>query len=93
MLKITNNKNETLVKLTLEGKLAGEWVNELLACWRQAITGDGSTTLYVDLAGVTWVSEEGRALLREMHRNGAEMRAGNLLMSGILEEIRAENGK
>lgn len=93
MLKITNNKEETLVKLKLEGKLAGEWVRELFACWQEAVTGDGSTTLYVDLSDVTWVSEEGRALLREIHRNGAEMRAGNLLLSGILEEIRAENGK
>jgi hypothetical protein len=36
------------------------------------------------------VSEEGKALLGEMHRGGAELLAVNLLMDAIVAEICAE---
>jgi hypothetical protein len=90
MLKITNNHNGGVTTIKLEGKLAGVWVNELMSCWQQAIlTGDGKA-IRIDLAGVTWVNDEGKALLGAMHRNGAELLAANLLMAGIVAEISAE---
>jgi len=39
---------------------------------------------------VSWVSDEGKALLGEMHRRGAELLAADLLMAAIVAEICAE---
>ena len=69
------------------GRLAGAWVNELWSCWEQA--GEGAA-IRVDLTEVSWVSEEGRALLGKMHRHGAELLAADLLMDAIVAEICAE---
>lgn len=90
MLKITNNNDGGVTTFKLEGKLSGVWVNELMNCWQQAmlngLTGEGKA-IRIDLAGVTWVSDEGKALLDAMYRNGAELLAANLLMAGIVAEI------
>jgi ABC-type transporter Mla MlaB component len=90
MLKITNINDDEFTTFKLEGKLTGEWVNELKTCWQQAMmTGEGKA-LRIDLAGVTWVSGEGKALLCAIYRNGVEFLAANLLMAGIVAEISAE---
>ena len=90
MLKITNNNDDGVTTLRLEGRLAGEWVNELRSCWQQAMLSGEGKFIRIDLAGVTWVSDEGKALLGAMHHNGAELLAANLLMAGIVAEIGAE---
>ncbi len=87
MLKITTNNGAGVTTLKLEGRLAGPWVNELQSCWEQA---DESAAIRVDLTEVSWVSEEGKVLLGEMHRRGAELLAANLLMAAIVAEICAE---
>jgi hypothetical protein len=87
MLKITNNNGAGITTFKLEGRLAGAWVNELRSCWEQI--GEGAA-IRVDLTEVSWVSEEGKALLGEMHRGGAELLAVNLLMDAIVAEICAE---
>ncbi|HKQ91838.1 MAG TPA: hypothetical protein VJZ77_14190 [Blastocatellia bacterium] len=87
MLKITNNNGAGVTTFKLEGRLAGAWVNELRNCWEQA--GEGAA-IRVDLTEVSWVSEEGKALLGEMHRRGAELSAANLLMASIVAEITSE---
>jgi hypothetical protein len=90
MLKITKSSNENgVTTFKLEGKLIGVWVHELRHCWQQAMQ-HGAAHIYLDLAGVTWVSEEGKALLRAMYRNGVALLAANLLLSGIVAEISAE---
>ena len=87
MLKITNNKGAGVTTFKLEGRLAGAWVNELRNCREQS--GEGGA-IRVDLTELSWVSEEGKELLGEMHRRGAELLATNLLMASIVAEICAE---
>jgi ABC-type transporter Mla MlaB component len=87
MLKITNNNGDGGTTFKLEGKLTGAWVNELRSCWEQA---GKDAAIRVDLTEVSWVSEDGKALLGEMHRRGAKLSAENLLMAAIVAEIRAE---
>ena len=87
MLKITINNGAGVTTFNLEGRLAGAWVNELRSCWEQP--GEGAA-IRVDLTEVSWVSEEGKALLGEMHRRGAELSAANLLMAAIVAEITGE---
>lgn len=91
MLKITRNTNEHgVTTFKLEGKLIGVWVHELRRCWQQASQPGLTPTIHLDLADVTWVSEEGKALLRTMYRSGVALLAANLLLSGIVAEISAE---
>jgi hypothetical protein len=87
MLKITNKNGAGVTTFTLEGRLAGAWVNELRSCWEQA--GEGAA-IRVDLTEVSWVSEEGKELLGDMYSHGAELMAANLLMAAIVAEICAE---
>jgi hypothetical protein len=87
MLKITNNNGAGVTTFKLEGRLAGAWVDELRSCWEQA--GEGAA-IRVDLTEVSWVSEQGKTLLGEMHRGGAELSAANLLMAAVVAEITAE---
>ena len=63
MSKITNHDEGGITSFKLEGKLTGEWVNELQTCWQQA--GEAAF-IRVDLTHVSWVSAEGRALLAAM---------------------------
>ena len=87
MLKITNNNGAGVTTFLLEGRLAGAWVNELRSCWELAGESDA---IRVDLTEVSWVSEEGKELLGEMHHYGAELLAANLLMAAIVAEICVE---
>lgn len=90
MLKITNNNEGGVTTFKLEGKLTGDWVNELRSCWQQAMLAGEGNALCIDLAGVNWVSDEGKALLRAMLRNGAVLLAANLLVAGIVAELSTE---
>ena len=86
MLKITIRPDARSTRLELEGRLAGPWVRELDRCWHTAATalrGD----LIVDLAAVTFVDAEGRALLTRMWQQGAELHAIGCLNRCIVEEI------
>lgn len=88
MLKITKNNHENgVTTFKLEGKLIGVWVHELRSCWQQAMQHGTAHNIHLDLSGVTWVSDEGKALLRTMYRNGVALLAANLLLSGIVAEI------
>lgn len=87
MLKITLTIDDQVATFKLEGKLTGEWVNELRTCWQQVLLTGKQTSIRVDLAGVSWVSDEGTALLGAMRRDGAELSAANLLMAGIVAEL------
>jgi hypothetical protein len=90
MLKITSYNERRATTFKLEGKLTGEWVNVLRNHWKRAILTMNGSRLCIDLAGLTWLDDAGRELLGEMHRDGAELLAANLLMDGVVAEIRAD---
>ncbi len=84
MLKITAQDDASRTVLALEGKLAGPWVEELKACWEK--TGGGRPiTIY--LCAVTFVDEQGKNLLAEMYRGGAELAAKGCMNQAIVDEI------
>ncbi|HEY7543242.1 MAG TPA: hypothetical protein VID27_00075 [Blastocatellia bacterium] len=86
MLKVTREQNGETITLRLEGALAGQWVEEMLRCWRELSEAHARSTR-IDLSGLTWASSEGRELLALMYRNGAELVAADVLMKAIVEEI------
>lgn len=88
MLKITKHRDagSKSVSLKLEGRLAGPWVDELDACWRQMAANTQSHRM-IDLTGVTFVDADGKALLTRLWQQGAELRAAGCLTRCIVEEI------
>jgi anti-anti-sigma regulatory factor len=88
MLKITQHHDvaSESVSFTLEGRLAGPWVEELNACWRQVAANTPSRRV-IDLTGVTFVDAAGKALLTKLWQQGAELRAVGCLTRCIVEEI------
>jgi anti-anti-sigma regulatory factor len=91
MLRITSYNESGITTFKLEGKLTGEWVNVLRSYWRRVILTMNGNALRIDLAGLTWLDEDGRGLLGEMHRDGAELLAPSLLMAGVVAEISDES--
>jgi anti-anti-sigma regulatory factor len=88
MLKITKHgdaKSESVL-FKLEGRLAGPWVEELDACWRQVAANTQSRRV-IDLTGVMFVDAAGKALLTKLWQQGAELRAVGCLTRCIVEEI------
>ena len=85
MLKITTQTGATGTIFELDGKLAGPWVQELEGCWQRIVIRD--QPIKVVLRAVTFIDSEGRKLLAEMHRQGAELAAEEFMMKAIIEEI------
>jgi hypothetical protein len=85
MLKITTQTDAQGTLFELEGKLAGAWVQELEACWREKVIPYQPVNIV--LKAVTFVDPAGRKLLAEMHRQGAELVGQGCMTKAIVEEI------
>ena len=86
MLKITAQNDGAITIFDLEGKLAGPWVNELEHCWQQAVIDN--LRVRVVLKTVTFIDADGRRLLADMHRQGAELAAEGCMTKAIVEGIK-----
>jgi hypothetical protein len=85
MLKISTRTDTGGTVFELEGKLAGAWVKELEACWRERASAHHPVRAV--LKAVTFVDASGRELLAEMYRQGAELVAEGCMTRAIVEEI------
>ena len=86
MLKISSERNPDSVRLTVEGSLSGPWISELEHEWR-TIQPSGAVPLVVDLTGVTFVGEDGKLLLKQLWREGAQLIATGCCIGHLVEEI------
>ena len=86
MLRITTNVVNDELVIKLEGCLIGGWVHEVEACWREA-AASRARRLHVDLTDVCHVDEVGRALMRDMFREGARFSARGCVMPELVKEI------
>jgi hypothetical protein len=91
MFKITTRQDGQTTTLRLEGRLVGPWVAELETCWYAAPGAPGCGVI-VDLTEVTFIDDEGKALLTRMWRGGAVLQAAGCLTRGIVEDITGERG-
>jgi anti-anti-sigma regulatory factor len=87
MLRITVHDKPPVLTFQLEGELAGPWVRELEECWQRALACEPEPILRVDLTGVTFIEEAGKACLAALHRQGAEFVAADCLTQAIVAEI------
>ncbi len=87
MLKITIHDSSKELRFRLEGRLSGPWVAELRQCWVTASSTTGGRVTVLDLQEVDFVDDCGRVLLKEMAREGVELRAATPLIRSLVEEV------
>ncbi len=88
MLRITVHDSPQTLTFQLEGRLAGPWLRELEMCWHNTLKQRRKPVLRIDLTGVTFIDDAGKAWLAAMHRQGAEFVAADCLTKAIVDEIR-----
>lgn len=87
MLRITTENRRGKVILSVEGRLAGQWVGALEQCWRELLAVHPKQKFSIHLCGVSFIDNAGKALLREMHGLGGELTAEGCLNQAIVNEI------
>jgi len=87
MLRITTMTRPDATTVALEGRLAGPWVDELARSWSILTATRDAHSVSVLLDTVTFVDAAGKALLQEMHAQGATFVASGCMMRAIVEEI------
>src|ERR1700690_773418 len=93
MLRITTETKRTKTILSVEGSLSGPRVATLEQCWRELYTSSPRQKLSVNLCGVSFIDNAGKALLLEMHRLGADLIAEGCLNQAIVREIADDGDK
>jgi anti-anti-sigma regulatory factor len=90
MLRVTIQESPKAVTLILEGRLTGPWIGEVERAWSAAADTTSDRKLVVDLAGVTFVEEEGKKLLRRIFERGGDLRADDVMIKAIVEEVQGK---
>jgi outer membrane protein len=90
MLRITTEKSQGKLTLTVEGKLAGPWVEALAQSWKDLRASSSHENLSVNLCGVIFIDAAGKALLKEIHKEGGRLAAVGCLNQAIVREIATE---
>ena len=89
MLRIYIHDQVPVTSFVLEGKLVGPWVKELEKHWESALA-TACRFMLVDLAEVSYIDPEGRALLARMRQKGARLLSTGVLINEIVAEIDAQ---
>jgi hypothetical protein len=82
VLKITTTSSNGKTTLILEGRVAGDWVNELSRAVGDAWREPGLLTL--DLAQVTFVDAIGAVLLRTLSDSGVALTGSSDFVFGLI---------
>ena len=87
MLRITVHDRPESITFQLEGRLSRPWLLELDKCWKRTLISKDKPAVCVDLNGLTFVDEAGKACLAAMYHQGADFVANDCLTKSIVEEI------
>ena len=87
MLRITILEAGHTARLTLEGKLAHEWVAEVQKAWAALVDIAGKRRVIVDLADVSFVDDSGKELLSLIRRSGSELAGSGPMITELIDEI------
>ncbi len=90
MLRITTEKKRGRNVLNVEGRLSGPRVQMLEQCWRELRAGSPEDKFHVNLCGVTFIDAAGKALLKAIYSDGAQLIADGCLNQAIVQEITTE---
>jgi anti-anti-sigma regulatory factor len=87
MLRITAQTAADEYLLKLEGCLAGAWVPELAASWRELTTSPVKRPIVLDLTDVCHVDAAGRELMARMYRAGVRFVTSGFVIPELVREI------
>src|SRR5262245_51713185 len=87
MLRIQVDERPEATILRVEGKLAGDWVDELRRVWTVVRTESPEKQAIVELSSVLTVDKPGRKLLSQMHSWGTQLSGKGLMVRSLIEEI------
>ncbi|MGD9852841.1 MAG: hypothetical protein AB7T38_16440 [Nitrospirales bacterium] len=87
MLRMTVHTDDMAVTLQMEGRLAGPAIPEAERCWEAARVEHPDRPLRVDLRAVTFIDQEGIALLKQAFRQGASFLSSGCLTRAYVEEV------
>src|SRR3984957_12741784 len=87
MLRITTEQKRGKLILSVEGRLAGQWVSALEQCWRDLRTSNPGGKFSINLCGVSYIDAAGKVLLKEIHHQGCHLVAEGCLNQAIVKEI------
>jgi hypothetical protein len=88
MLRITTTATAALQKWTLQGQLAGPWVEELQTSWDQVREAGHPHKSVVDLTDVTFIDEAGARVLLAMKEAGVKFIAGGVDTKHLLDDLK-----
>jgi outer membrane protein len=91
MLRITTEQKRGKLILSVEGRLAGQWVAALEQCWRD-LRASSQGKFSVNLCGVSYIDAAGKVLLKEIHQQGGHLVAEGCLNQAIVREIVGASG-
>jgi outer membrane protein len=87
MLKVTKETVGPEIRLRVEGKLAGPWLEEFRDCWLANSGMAKNQPLVVDLTGLTFIDAQGKQLLGWIHQAGGKLVGTGLMAKSIIEEL------
>jgi hypothetical protein len=90
MLKITMTKTSTEERWILHGRLAGPWVRELQAVWRNTHRTDEQQRCLFDLNDLTFVDKGGEQLLRALANEGVQFEASGIYLREVVKQLKGK---
>ena len=92
MLRIYFHDEAPVTSVVVEGNLVGPRVEELDRCWESVAAAHPCRSMLVDLAHVTFIDAEGRALLTRMTRKGVKLLSWGVLINSHVADVEAQQG-
>lgn len=87
MLRVTVHQDVNPVVLLLEGKLIGDWVEEVRAVWNSVRSTSRNEGALISLTAVSAVDTPGRHLLTEIYSKGGVLIGTGLFARTLIQEI------
>jgi hypothetical protein len=87
MLRISVHDETESTSFTVEGSLTARVVDELRGIWEAAIEREPLKPIVVNLAAVSFVDSECKALLSRMYMQGVKLLPTGCMMKSIVGEI------
>jgi uncharacterized lipoprotein YddW (UPF0748 family) len=87
-LRITIRENDHSIGITLEGRIAGPWVEELRGVWVEIAPKVSNRSLSLDLRNVIYSEPKGKQVLREIYaQTHAKLVTSNPWTEYLAQEI------
>jgi hypothetical protein len=93
MLRICHSDTTDGHRWSLSGRVAGPWVEEFRACWRQALERTPLAPAVVDLNDVTFIDDAGERLIADMLSAGTEFIVTGVANKYLLEDLQHHGGR